>query len=244
MKIIQRPSPNFDKRTTAIKYLIFHATALDTLEETFNSLIYSQAPKRVSAHYVIDRDGTVYQLVADDKKAFHAGISDWAFTNQGKAIKSLNDMSIGIEFQCPAKGNTLGGFTKAQVKSGIELSRILIKKHGILPQNILGHSDIAPHRKQDPGALFPWRTFAKAGIGFWPKKKTPLKSTLKYPLAELLMRIGYPLIFGIDESIIAFKRHFMPKAKMTKKPSLTVIKRAAVIAEELGVLYSSKGPKA
>ena len=244
MKIIQRPSPNFDDRKAPIRYLIFHATALDTLEETFKALIDSKEPNRVSAHYVIDRDGSIYQLVADDKKAFHAGVSDWAFTNQGKAIKSLNDFSIGVEFQCPAKGDGLGGFTKAQIKSGIELSRSLIKKYGILPQHVLGHSDIAPHRKQDPGIFFPWRTFAKAGIGIWPKERTLKKSTLKRPLADLLMRIGYPVAFGIDENIIAFKRHYMPKAKMTKKPSLRIIRRAGILAEELGVLYSSRGPKA
>lgn len=233
MKIIKHPSPNCDKRNDRIKYLIFHATALDTLEQTFEILVGSKEPYRVSAHYVIDRDGTVYQLVDDDKKAFHAGISDWAFTNNGKAIKSMNDCSIGIEFQCPFTNGKFSGFTKAQVKSGIELSRFLMNKHRIKRQNVLAHSDIAPHRKQDPDVLFPWRTFALAGIGIWPKGKEPKKSTLKRPLAELLMMIGYPLIFGIDKNIIAFKRHFMPKAHINERPSLTVIKRAAVLVEEL-----------
>lgn len=233
MKIIKRPSPNYGKRNTKIKYLIFHATALDTLEKTFDVLIGSKEPNRVSAHYVIDRDGTIYQLVDDDKKAFHAGISDWSSINSGRAIKSMNDCSIGIEFQCPLLKGKLSGFTKAQVKSGIELSRFLMNKYQIKRQNVLAHSDIAPHRKQDPDILFPWRTFALAGIGIWPKGKEPKKSTLKRPLAELLMMIGYPLIFGIDENIIAFKRHFMPRAHINERPSLTVIKRAAVLVEEL-----------
>lgn len=155
MKIIQKPSPNFNDRTDKIDMIVIHSTATDTLDETFSYLIHSKEPNRVSAHYVIDRDGTVYRLVDEQKRAWHAGVSFW----NGKT--DINSCSIGIEFQCPAWGDALGDYTPEQIESGILLCRDICMRYGITPHNIVRHSDIAPGRKKDPGALFPWESFVK-----------------------------------------------------------------------------------
>lgn len=166
MKIIQKPSPHFNDRTTSIDMIVIHATATQTLDETFSYLIHSQAPHRVSAHYVIDRDGTVYQLVDESKRAWHAGISRWGDR------EDINTYSIGIEFQCPTQSDgTLGNFTQDQIQSGLELCHDIQKRYHILPKNVVGHSDIAPNRKQDPGILFPWEIFVREGIASNPKRR-------------------------------------------------------------------------
>lgn len=153
MKIIQKSSQNFNERACPIDMIVIHATATDTLAHTFSYLIDSVEPHRVSSHYVIDRDGMVYQLVDESKRAWHAGVSEW------DGMTDLNSHSIGIEFQCPAVGEKLGDFTMPQIKSGIELCREIRQRHTIPLRNLVRHSDIAPGRKQDPGALFPWDEF-------------------------------------------------------------------------------------
>lgn len=155
MKIIQKPSPNFDERKNSIDMIVIHATATDTLDETFSYLIHSAAPNRVSAHYVIDRDGTVYRLVDEQKRAWHAGVSAW----DGKT--DINSCSVGIEFQCPACDDELGDFTPEQLQAGVLLCRDICKRYGITAHNVVRHSDIAPDRKKDPGFLFPWDDFVK-----------------------------------------------------------------------------------
>lgn len=153
MNIIQKPSPHFDERTDKINMIVIHATATATLGETFSYLVHSKAPNRVSAHYVIDRDGTVYQLVDEQKRAWHAGVSLW----DGKT--DINSCSIGIEFQCPAAHDELGDFTPEQLQTGVLLCRDICTRYGITAHNVVRHSDIAPGRKKDPGALFPWEEF-------------------------------------------------------------------------------------
>lgn len=154
-EIIQKPSPNFDERKDDICMIVIHATATNTLDETFSYLIHSAAPNRVSAHYVIDRDGMVYQLVDEQKRAWHAGVSTW----DGKT--DINSCSVGIEFQCPAIDDELGDFTLEQLKAGILLCREICKRYSITAHNVVRHSDIAPGRKKDPGASFPWDEFIK-----------------------------------------------------------------------------------
>ncbi len=232
IKIIQYPSPNFEERKDKISYLIIHATSTRNLEHTFSFLVHSQKPKRVSAHYVIDRDGTVYQLVPDEKKAFHAGLSNWNNYNHKKRTISLNDASIGIEFQCSTQNGELQRFTKKQINVGLKLCHFLMEKYKISPRNVLAHSDIAPNRRKDPGLFFPWRTFGKAGIGLWTDRTSPKKETLlKLPIEKILSAIGYPMNYGKETNIIAFKRHFMPHAKMDASISKRIIKKAATLME-------------
>ncbi len=155
--MIEKPSAHFEPRTVKPDMIVIHATATNTLEETFRYLIYSKAPNRVSAHYVIDRDGTVYKLVDEEMAAWHAGLSEW----QGH--KNVNNRSIGVEFQCPKVGeNELGDFTDEQIGAGILLCSAIMERWGIALSNVVRHSDIAPNRKVDPGQHFPWQAFKEA----------------------------------------------------------------------------------
>lgn len=155
MKIIHKPSQYFNERKCPIDMLVLHATATPDLEKTFGYLIDAIGPAPVSAHYVIDRDGTIYQLVDESKRAWHAGVSRW-----GKITEDLNSHSIGIEFQCPAVSDTeLGTFTSEQIESGLLLCQEIIERHHIPLCNVVAHSDIAPERKIDPGCHFPWDKF-------------------------------------------------------------------------------------
>lgn len=129
--------------------IVVHATESDTLDYTFELLLNSKVPNRISAHYVIDRDGTAYQLVDEKKRAWHAGTSEW------NGATDINSHSIGIEFQSPHGGD----FMAAQLATGIELGREIVQRYGILKNNIVRHKDIAPSRKSDPNESFPWDEF-------------------------------------------------------------------------------------
>lgn len=160
MNIIEKPSTHYNERACKIDMIVLHATATNTLEETFYYLIEKEEQPRVSSHYVIDRDGTIYRLVDDDKRAWHAGLGCW-----DNITEDLNSHSIGIEFQCPAKGEqSFVEFTSEQINTGIELCRFLMNKYGIQPHNVVAHSDIAPNRKYDPGRTFPWELFWQNGL--------------------------------------------------------------------------------
>ncbi len=160
MHIVQQPSTHFNERTCAIDMIVLHATATDTLADTFYYLIEKEEQPRVSSHYVIDRDGTIYQLVDDEKRAWHAGVASW-----GNITEDVNSHSIGIEFQCPAHSDwTFDEFTPQQIQSGISLCQALMQKYHIRPENVVAHSDIAPDRKYDPGMTFPFEQFWVNGI--------------------------------------------------------------------------------
>lgn len=166
MQIIEKPSTHFNERALPIDMIVLHATATDTLEQTFYYLIEKEDANRVSAHYVIDRDGTVYRLVPEDKRAWHAGVSLW----DGQTDN--NSRSIGIEFQCPVAGEeSFGAFTEEQIASGLELCRMLMQKYRIKPHNVVAHSDIAPSRKADPGRTFPWELFFLEGLAENPLRR-------------------------------------------------------------------------
>ena len=145
MKFVKIPSPNFDKmQARPLKYIIIHYTGMNSQKVAIKRLQSKVA--KVSAHYLISKRGTVYQMVEDKNIAWHAGKSQW-----GKDI-NLNNKSIGIEIVNTGKE----AFPKDQIKQLLKLLKILSKKYKIKNKNILGHSDIAPNRKKDPGPLFPW----------------------------------------------------------------------------------------
>ncbi len=167
MIIIQKPSTHFDERKAPVSVLVFHATATNTLEETLSIFIDKEEQPRVSSHYVIDRDGTIYQLIDETKRAWHAGISSW-----GDIHEDMNSHSIGIEFQCPATGpQSVDVFTKEQIQAGLELCTDIVKRYQIRPENVVAHSDIAPGRKFDPGMTFPWELFWQAGLAANPCRR-------------------------------------------------------------------------
>ena len=159
-------SPNFSKETRKsrdIKFLIIHYTGMQSKIESIKRL--TSLKHKVSCHYLIDRNGKTIRLVDDHKVAWHAGKSKW------KNIRNLNKYSIGIEIQNKGHFINYQSFPKKQISSLIILIKSLLKKYKIKKNNVLGHSDIAPLRKKDPGEKFPWQILSKKNIGIWHNYK-------------------------------------------------------------------------
>ena len=211
-------SPNFDlrKRTKSkIKYLIFHYTGMRSDKSAIEKLTNNNS--KVSCHYYIDQKGQIIQMVPDLYIALHAGKSFW------KRDKNLNKNSIGIEISNPGHDHGYKKFTKKQIESLINLSKKLIKNYSIKKKNILGHSDIAPLRKKDPGENFPWHFLYKKKIGIWHKYikdknnqfKIPRSETLEKNFFKNLKQFGYSIVFKNNlekkKIIKVFQMRFRPK---------------------------------
>ena len=219
MKFIPIKSFNFSKKSRKkadIKFLIIHYTGMQSMIASVKRL--TNPIHKVSCHYLIDRNGKIYQMVQDQKIAWHAGKSKW------KNIINLNSRSIGIELV--NKGHRLGyqKFSKKQINNLIKLCKILIKKYRIKNCNILGHSDISPLRKLDPGEKFPWKKLYKKKIGIWYSKDVSKRNkfvTTKRKIRESFFKnlyiCGYRY-FSLKKSLISdklviksFQRRFRPK---------------------------------
>ena len=166
-------SPNFNSKKRQkkdVRFIILHYTGMKSEKAAINRLTNIQS--KVASHYLITRSGKIINLVPDLYIAWHAGISSW------KNFNSLNKNSIGIEITNPGHHFGYKKFSKKQINSLVKLIKFLIKKYKINKKNILGHSDIAPDRKKDPGEKFPWKYLAKFKIGKWHSlsKKTLLKN--------------------------------------------------------------------
>jgi len=214
-------SHNFDlkkRKKTQIKFIIFHYTGMKKEKDAINKLISHNS--KVSSHYFIKKDGEILSMVPDLYKAWHAGISIW------KNYKSLNKYSIGIEIHNPGHDNKYYKFTEKQIHSILKLSKFLIKKYNIKSKFILGHSDISPDRKKDPGEKFPWEFLSKNKIGYWhnlnEKKLQKLRNqkiskSEENAFLKNLNKIGYSknLIKKNNHFIkiltTAFQRRFRPK---------------------------------
>ena len=207
-------SPNFNKRKKSIKIIIIHYTGMQSERE---SVIRLCNPKsKVSSHFLINQNGKVYRLVKDNEIAWHAGKSCW-----GK-YKNLNKNSIGIELV--NKGHKFGytNFSKKQLSSLIKICRSLIKRYKIKKRNVVGHSDVAPLRKIDPGEKFPWKQLANNNIGIWHGCKPGLlkkyrnikflKKNDKIRFIKNLNKIGYCFstknFFFFIKTVKAFQRHY------------------------------------
>jgi len=203
MRRIERPSPNHDSRNeegrddVAIDMLVLHYTGMASAAAALDRLCDPAA--KVSAHYVIDEDGTVTALVPEDRRAWHAGVSHWA------GASNINSRSIGIELVNPGHEFGYRAFPEEQIAALTTLCHSILVRHPIPSARVLGHSDIAPARKEDPGELFPWARLAKNGIGLWPQPK-PGHFT-----AQALSHFGYDPDAPQDKVITAFQRHFRPK---------------------------------
>ena len=217
MKIKNDLSPNYSKKTRLkrdIKFVIIHYTGMQSEIESIKKL--KNIKSKVSCHYFINRKGLITQMVNDNKVAWHAGKSKW------KNFKNLNEHSVGVELQ--NKGHELGyqKFSKIQISNLIKLCKRLKKKYSLKKENFLGHSDIAPLRKNDPGEKFPWEYLAKNNLGIWHNKKPHfLKKLRKLKVLKKqdgpkfiknLNKIGY-LIRKRDKKLIfecikAFQRHY------------------------------------
>lgn len=186
--------PYFDERNSKIGMIVIHCLA-----HSFETAIDAFNRHQVSAHYLIDEKGKIYSLVAEHKRAWHAGESFW----QGQT--GLNHNSIGIELCSKTLGQT--PYPKCQIEALIRLCKHLKRKYHIKKQNILGHSDIAPTRKPDPGKAFPWAYLARHNLGVWYNLKNRDKIDIDNT-AELLKQIGYDTT-NLNAATWAFMRHFM-----------------------------------
>ncbi|WP_426782848.1 N-acetylmuramoyl-L-alanine amidase [Pseudomonas atacamensis] len=212
------PSANYDSR---IQFVVVHYTSA-SLERSLQLLTHGD----VSSHYLIgdDQSATVYKLMDENQRAWHAGESQW----QGRTW--LNSSSIGIEIVNPGYKDTSTGrlwypYSEAQIESLITLLKDISKRNGISPRHIIGHSDIAPLRKLDPGPLFPWKRLAAEGLGLWPNEQAVARQQAVFnsnPLPEIgwfqaqLARLGYdtPQTGELDVAtrhvLAAFQMHYRP----------------------------------
>lgn len=208
-----------------VRVLVMHYTA-----ETFDRSLTVLTGKNVSVHYLIPErppvhggKPLVWQLAAEDKLTWHAGASFWRGTSR------INDVSVGIELENPGY-RSVGSdkqfypFSDRQIQALVRLSRDIIQRNGIAPQNVVGHADIAPQRKDDPGPEFPWQALAQAGIGAWPDAqrvtfylngRAPGQPVAPHLLLDLLARYGYDITPQMTPEqsrrvISAFQMHFRP----------------------------------
>ena len=209
-------SPNFDlkKRTSSkVKYLIFHYTGMRSENAAIKRL--TSKSSKVSCHYLIKKNGAIIKIVPDLYIAWHAGISSW------KKDKSLNSNSIGIEISNPGHDYKYKNFSQKQITSIIDLSKNLKKKYKIKKENILGHSDIAPLRKKDPGEKFPWKLLNKKKICLWHnlsekncKKLRGVKIYNSDNFFQVIFKFGYKSTNDNNEKIKIYKnfqRRFRPQ---------------------------------
>jgi N-acetylmuramoyl-L-alanine amidase len=163
LRIREQPSPNHDARPadTPIDTLVLHYTGMPSGAAALSRLCDASA--RVSAHYLVEEDGRVFRLVADERRAWHAGIAYW------RGHRDINARSIGIEIVNPGHEFGYRKFPVKQMAAVRELARDIMDRHPIPPRNVVAHSDVAPERKEDPGELFDWRYLASKGVGLCPK---------------------------------------------------------------------------
>ncbi len=211
-------SPNFDtkkRKSKQIKFIIFHYTGMRNEKDAITRLTSSKS--KVSSHYFIKNNGKVITLVPELYISWHAGESSW------RNYKSINKHSIGIEISNPGHDNRYKNFSKKQIHSIIKLTKYLIKKYQIRIKFILGHSDVAPYRKKDPGEKFPWKYLSKNKIGLWHDLNQKQLSKLRKIKVDKhnennflknLHKIGYSKYLNKDRSknikllIKAFQRRF------------------------------------
>jgi N-acetylmuramoyl-L-alanine amidase len=199
--MIDLPSPNIDARPCPIDTLVLHYTGMQTGQAAIDRLRDPEA--RVSSHYVVEEDGTIYRLVPEELRAWHAGISFW----RGRRV--LNDMSIGIEIVNPGHEWGYRAFPAAQISAVIQLCQGIVQRHAIPAGLVVAHSDIAPNRKQDPGELFPWAQLAKNGIGLWADCEGTDGTPVGVDLMPKFAALGYDVeAFPQDVVVTAFQRHW------------------------------------
>ena len=199
----EAPSPNWNERALPVSMVVLHYTGMQTAAAALERMCDPKA--EVSAHYMIDEDGTVTQLVAEDKRAWHAGRAYW------RGITDVNSASIGIELVNPGHEWGYRPFTDAQMEALIPLLAAIIGRHGISLANVVGHSDVAPARKDDPGELFEWEVLARYKLALaTPKPRISLiyDEPSKFFLA--LERWGYDIADG-RAAVRAFQRRWRPR---------------------------------
>lgn len=207
LRIRDLPSPNQDARLdgTPVDVLVLHYTDMETGAAAIARLRDPEA--RVSSHYVVEEDGTVFRLVPEERRAFHAGVSYW------RGHEALNGRSIGVEVVNPGHSCGYRPFPALQMAALCDLCLGILSRWPIPARNVVAHSDVAPDRKRDPGELFDWEGLAAEGVGLWPSGVSG-EPFLAVPGGEaravrLLQAIGYPVVEARPGSAItAFQRHW------------------------------------
>ena len=201
--MIETPSPNFDERTLPVSMVVLHYTGMPDAAQAIARLTDPAA--KVSAHYLVAEDGVVMRLVGEAHRAWHAGKSHW------RGIDDVNSASIGIEIVNPGHEFGYRPFPETQIDALVPLVADIVQRHGVTRGNIVGHSDIAPARKQDPGELFPWARLARLRLAL-PRPTRGLMDP-RWTDAGFLLALGR---FGYDVSdrlaaVVAFQRRFRPE---------------------------------
>ena len=229
------PSPNQDDRPAGvpIDMLILHYTGMQSAQAAVERLRDPAA--KVSSHYVVDEDGFVLRLVAEDRRAFHAGVSYW------RGHSELNGRSIGIEIVNPGHEWGYRDFPVLQLASVCDLCLSILSRHTIPSRNIVAHSDVAPDRKEDPGEKFPWEDLAQNGVGVWPMGLPDLGTTgvvrdatdlrgVRAALGDIGYRVAAEgaLDPALSTVLRAFQRHWRPEAVTGQADSGTLARLLAV----------------
>lgn len=241
MTIIQYPSPNHGARMLSVDMLILHYTGMKTGQEALELLCEPES--KVSSHYLVEEDGRIFQLVDENRRAQHAGVSFW------HGERDTNSRSIGIEVVNPGHEWGYRSFASAQIDALIGLSKQILSRHAIANKFVLGHSDVAPDRKIDPGELFPWGLLAQSGIGIAPPNIGE-SGRLLVSLGDghdavkevqaLLGEIGYdsPITgkWGQHDAVnmSAFQRHYYPKRLdgLVDEASLQALEKVSAAMKE------------
>lgn len=192
-------SPNHDSRQASL--IVLHATEQGSVQQSLHTLRTRNAGGRVSAHYLIGRDGEIYQLVSEDRRAWHAGAGSWG------TLTNINSSSIGIELD----NNGTDPFPAVQIESLIRLLADICERQRIRPSHVIAHADLAPARKVDPGPLFPWQQLAAAGFGAWPSSSAPPPAG--FDALSALRLLGYPMA-DPAAAIRAFHLRFRGRADL------------------------------
>jgi N-acetylmuramoyl-L-alanine amidase len=203
LEIIERRSPNCDARGRDVDMIILHYTGMPTAKDAIDRLC--DAAAKVSCHYLVDEDGAIYALVPEDLRAYHAGVSSW------KGDADINARSIGIEIVNPGHEWGYRAFPDRQIERVIALLDDIRARHSIPAGRVLGHSDVAPQRKEDPGELFPWRRLAAAGLAIGPYQGAGDSSIAHEDALAALRAIGYEAPDKAHAAaLVAFQRRFCP----------------------------------
>ena len=212
--IVLNPSDNYEDRPfgVVIDTIILHYTGMPTAQEALDRLcdasMDARQHGRVSAHYMIEEDGKILALVDERDRAWHAGVSYW------RGRDNLNDCSIGVELVNPGHEFGYRPFPRVQLDALLELCQSIMKRHPIRSEFVLGHSDIAPMRKRDPGEKFNWRFLARGGVGLWPEPESEdyprgqMYLSSQTMLRAALVRYGYDPNIEVEDMCRAFNRHF------------------------------------
>lgn len=222
------PSRNHGPREpgTAVDMLVLHYTGMRTGREALARLLDPRA--EVSAHYLVEEDGKILRLVPEDRRAWHAGIAWW------RGRTDVNNRSIGIEIVNPGHEFGYRPFPEPQMAAVEALCRKILERHPVIPaRNVVGHSDVAPWRKEDPGELFDWSRLARAGVGLWPGDDAVAAASADGDPAHILRGIGYRVDGDemLAKAVIAFQRHWYPDNLSGVADAETMKRMNAVLAQ-------------